>query len=159
MKVYTIGVYNSSEEEFFNKLSENQIDTFCDIRQRRGVRGWDYRFVNCNYLQSKLAEMNIKYRHILDLAPTKAIREKQWEADALNGEKKKTRLQLGRIFVQEYNRCILCNFDFDSLVEELDSIEATNVVFFCVEEHPEACHRSLVANVFKNRFGFEVIDL
>lgn len=159
MRIYTIGVYNSTEEEFFHKLSENRIDTFCDIRQRRGVRGSEYKFVNSNYLQSKLAEMNINYGHIFDLAPTKAIREKQWEADALNGEKKKTRLRLGHIFVQEYNRCILCNFDFDALVEKLKSIDANNVAFFCVEEHAEACHRSLVANELKNRFGFDVIDL
>ena len=39
MKIYTIGVYNSTEQEFFNKLVDNNIDTFCDIRQRRGVRG------------------------------------------------------------------------------------------------------------------------
>lgn len=89
MKIFTIGVYNSSEEAFFNKLIENRIDTFCDIRQRRGVRGSEYKFVNSNYLQSKLADMNIRYGHILDLAPTKEIREKQWAADAANGEKKK----------------------------------------------------------------------
>lgn len=159
MRIYTIGVYNSSEEEFFNKLLENRIDTFCDIRQRRGVRGRDYRFVNSNYLQSMLAEMNIKYEHILELAPTKAVREKQWKADALNGEKKKSRLKLGHIFIQEYNRCILCNFDFDSLIEKLKSIDAKNVAFFCVEEHPEACHRSLVANLLKEKYGFEITNL
>jgi hypothetical protein len=39
MKFYTIGVYGSTEKDFFEKLIENRIDTFCDIRQRRGVRG------------------------------------------------------------------------------------------------------------------------
>ena len=37
MKFYTIGVYNSTEQEFFNKLIKNNIDAFYDIRQRRGV--------------------------------------------------------------------------------------------------------------------------
>ena len=70
MKIYTIGVYNSTEQQFFSKLIDNNIDTFCDIRQRRGVRGSEYAFVNSNYLQTKLNELDIKYAHILDLAPT-----------------------------------------------------------------------------------------
>ena len=39
IKIYTIGVYNSTESSYFRKLQENNIDLFCDIRQRRGVRG------------------------------------------------------------------------------------------------------------------------
>ena len=77
MKIYTIGVFGSTEQQFFGKLVENKIDTFCDIRQRRGVRGSEYAFVNSNYLQHKLAEMDIKYGHIIELAPTTEIREKQ----------------------------------------------------------------------------------
>ena len=52
--IYTIGVYNSTEVEFFNKIKSNQIELFCDIRQRRGVRGSKYKFVNSIYLQNKL---------------------------------------------------------------------------------------------------------
>ena len=57
MEFYTIGVYNSDKEQFFNKLIENGIDTFCDIRQRRGVRGREYSFVNSNRLQATLHEI------------------------------------------------------------------------------------------------------
>jgi hypothetical protein len=31
-EIYTIGVYGSSENEFFQKLTDHDIDTFCDIR-------------------------------------------------------------------------------------------------------------------------------
>ena len=61
LEFFTIGVYNSTEQEFFNKLTSNEIDTFCDIRQRRGVRGAKYAFVNSNRLQNKLKELNIRY--------------------------------------------------------------------------------------------------
>ncbi len=44
MNIFTIGVYGSTEQQFFDKLIENRIDTFCDIRQRRGVRGKEYAF-------------------------------------------------------------------------------------------------------------------
>ena len=56
MTIYTMGVFGSTEQQFFEKLTENKIDIFCDIRQRRGVRGREYAFVNSNYLQRKLAE-------------------------------------------------------------------------------------------------------
>ena len=54
---FTIGVYNSTESEFFQKLKSNGIDTFCDIRQRRGVRGKKYSFVNSNRLQNRLRDL------------------------------------------------------------------------------------------------------
>ncbi len=61
MEFFTIGVYNSSENEFFNKLTENHIDTFCDIRQRRGVRGSQYSFVKYPmlYIQRTLSKKKL----------------------------------------------------------------------------------------------------
>lgn len=158
MKVYTIGVYGSTEQQFFDKLTENKIDTFCDIRQRRGVRGSEYAFVNSNYLQRKLAEMDIKYGHIIELAPTSEIREKQKAIDMMNGERKRDRTQLGLTFVREYKKHIE-NYDFDALVSYLDDIGANRVVFFCVEQYASACHRSIVAEELYKRFNFDVIHL
>ena len=87
--IYTLGVYNSTEDAYFDKLIKNNIDLFCDIRQRRGVRGSQYKYVNSNYLQMKLSEFGIKYRYIKDLSPTNEIRQKQKDADKLNNETKK----------------------------------------------------------------------
>ena len=53
-KLFTIGVFGFSNDDFFEKLIDNQIDTFCDIRRRRGVRGAKYSFVNSNRLQNKM---------------------------------------------------------------------------------------------------------
>ena len=103
-KIFTIGVYNSTEDSFFTKLKNNNIDLFCDIRQRRGVRGSQYKYVNSNYLQQKLEELGIKYKYIKELAPTNEIRQKQKEVDKYNGENKKQRLVLGSVFTFEYNR-------------------------------------------------------
>ena len=54
--IYTIGVYGLSEKEFFQKIIDNNIDTFCDIRLRRAVRGAQYAFANSQRLQKKLTE-------------------------------------------------------------------------------------------------------
>lgn len=157
--LFTIGVYNSTEESYFQKLVENKIDVFCDIRQRRGVRGSQYKYVNSNYLQNKLAELGIKYIYIKELAPTNEIRQKQKDADKLNNETKKLRTSLGQVFVNEYKKQILDNFNLDVLVYELKNIGAQNPVFFCVEEKAEACHRSLVAKALSNKLSVNVINL
>ena len=154
MKFYSIGVYGSSEQEYFQKLTDNNIDTFCDIRQRRGVRGSKYAFVNSNRLQQKLNELDIKYGHIVDLAPTTEIRDLQKEVDAQKGELKRERQELGQVFSIEYKNRILKNFDFDSFIEKLDEVGASNIALFCVEELPEACHRSLVTDKL-NKLGYE----
>ncbi len=159
INVYTIGVYNSTEDGFFDKLTKNHIDTFCDIRQRRGVRGSLYRYVNSNYLQAKLKELGINYKYIKELAPTSEIRQKQKDADKLNNESKKQRTSLGKVFVEEYNSQILSHFDMKNLVKTLEEAGSRNVVFFCVEEQASACHRSLVAKEISKLYGNNIADL
>ena len=159
IKIYTIGVYNSSESSFFGKLKDNGIDLFCDIRQRRGVRGSQYKYVNSNYLQSRLSDMGIQYLYLKDLAPTNEIRQKQKDADKLNGETKKQRTMLGEVFVREYRSQILDKYDVESLVKQLEATGRQKIAFFCVEECAEACHRSLVANRIGNLIKSNVINL
>lgn len=156
MKFFTIGVFGSSEQEYFQKLIDNNIDTFCDIRQRRGVRGSEYAFVNSNRLQRRLSELDIKYAHFLNLAPTSEIRELQKESDAEEGNSKRSREQLGKVFTVAYKDRILKKFDFDGFIEKLDEVGARNIVLFCVERNPLACHRSIVADkLFKLGYVIE----
>jgi len=159
MKIYTIGVYGSTEQEFFEKLIENKIDTFCDIRQRRGVRGSEYAFVNSNQLQAKLAELGIRYSHFLELAPTTEIREKQKSEDLSKGEHKRDRNKLGTVFATEFKKQIIEKFDFDAFIEILDNNDADRVVLFCVEGKAEACHRYIVAEELNMRYKYQIINL
>jgi len=159
MEFFTIGVYNSTEKEFFEKLTQNNIDTFCDIRQRRGVRGSKYSFVNSKRLQQRLNDLEIKYGYIPDLAPTTEIRELQKEIDEEKGELKRERQELGKVFVIEYKNKILKNFDFEFFFESLDQNEANRIALFCVEEHPEACHRSIVAENLMNNYNYKINHL
>ena len=159
IKIYTIGVYNSTEDSFFKKLQDNNIELFCDIRQRRGVRGSQYKYVNSNYLQAKLEELGIKYRYIKELAPTNEIRQKQKDADKLNGETKKQRKELGLVFKSEYIKCILDTFDIERLANELFYCGASNIVFFFFLEFARACHRSLVAKRLSKTLNCEILNL
>jgi len=159
MQFYTIGVYGSTEKEYFKKLQNHNIDLFCDIRQRRGVRGKKYSFVNSIKLQNKLKELNIHYLHIKELAPTKEIRNKQKEDDKQKNILKRDRHILGNTFINEYNNCILKNYDFDNLLSYIKKNNYNNIVFFCVEKEFNACHRSLVANELKNKYNFYIQDI
>lgn len=158
MEFFTIGVYNSKEENFFGKLSKQDIDTFADIRQRRGVRGSHYSFVNSNRLQTKLKEMDIRYEHITGLAPTTEIRLVQEHTDKKQKIKRKERTHLSDAFTQAYKNEILNRFNFDDYLQRQEKSGAQKIVLFCVEELPEACHRSIVAEKLKKR-GYKITHL
>ncbi|MBE6319981.1 MAG: DUF488 domain-containing protein [Bacteroidales bacterium] len=159
LEIYTIGVYNSTENVFFDKLTNNNVDLFLDIRQRRGVRGSQYKFVNSSYLQEKLAKLDIKYKHIIELAPTKEIRTAQKEEDIRSGNSKKTRKTLGNTFTRLYISDVLDKYNLDDLVQELHNLNVCRVVLFCVEESPYACHRSIVANRLNQKYNLTVKHL
>jgi len=157
-KLFTIGVYGTTEDEFFNALVKHKIDTFCDIRLRRGMRGSKYAFVNSSYLQTKLAGLEIQYFYFKDLAPSKATREKQKLEDEKKNIKKRERQTLGSDFVQAYEVENLSNFDSTEFLQQLGK-DSERIVLFCVEKDPDACHRSLLAKHLVKELNIEVEHL
>jgi len=157
--VYTIGVYGSTEETFFEKLVQYKMDVFCDIRKRRGVRGSKYTYANSLRLQKKLNELGINYLYIPELAPSSEIRKLQHINDKKNSVAKKDRTSLGYAFKTEYDKQILQPFSFQNLIHVLEKLHAKNVVFFCVEENPQACHRSLVSEKLQTDYNIHIKHL
>jgi uncharacterized protein (DUF488 family) len=155
-KVFTIGVYGSTESAFFNCLIQNKIDLFIDIRRRRAVRGSKYSFVNSKKLQDKLKELAVAYIHVLSLAPTKEIREIQKKRDTSDGILKSQRKGLTSEFIREYKENVLDLYDLSELMVKNDY---KRVVLFCVEQSPLACHRSIVADEISKTFNLEVTHL
>ena len=158
IKIVTIGVYGFDETGFFDALCKAGVDTFCDIRSRRGVRGAPYAFANSKRLQARLAELGIRYIHRKDLGPTKAVREKQAAADKATKTAKRKRTELGKAFIEAYHTECLDVFDPKSLLDELEP-DAQVVALCCVETAPEACHRSLVAAKLVETFDLKVEDI
>jgi uncharacterized protein (DUF488 family) len=155
MKIVTIGVYGSSEAAFFKALQEAGVDTFCDIRWRRGVRGAQYAFVNSARLQKRLAELGIRYLHLREVAPTPALRQRQTEADQTAGTAKRKRVALGEAFIAAYRAERLSVFDSRKFIESLGA-EARTVALFCVEREPAACHRSLLVERLQEDLGAQL---
>lgn len=143
-KIMTIGAYGFDATTFFAALQKANVDTFCDIRKRRAVRGSEYAFANSQRLQNRLAELGIRYLHRLDLAPSDAIRQQQYAVDKSNKVAKRQRSALSPHFVAAYQSERLATFDPQRFLEELPD-DCKALVFFCVEREPTACHRSLVA--------------
>jgi uncharacterized protein (DUF488 family) len=151
-KFVTIGVYGFDEAEFFQALQAASVDTFCDIRWRRAVRGSTYAFANSQRLQARLAGLGIRYLHRRDLAPTPQLRQRQAAADKASKTAKRQRSFLDPHFVAGYQEECLNEFDSARFVAELGP-EAQVVALFCVEREPAACHRSLLAQRLAQELG------
>jgi uncharacterized protein (DUF488 family) len=154
-ELVTIGAYGWDADRFFGALVAAGVDTFCDIRQRRGVRGAEYAFANSQRLQARLAELGIRYLHCKELSPTRETREQQYTADRLEGTTKRKRSALSPAFVEAYRRERLANLDSERFIAGLGP-DARVVALFCVEREPQACHRSLVTERLARDLGARV---
>lgn len=157
-RIVTIGVIGFTADEFFETLQNAGVDTLCDIRRRRAVRGSAYAFANSRRLQDRLAELGIHYIHCLDLAPTESIRAAQAAADKAGKVARRQRSELSPAFIEAYRREILDPFDWQSLLDKLPE-DARVVAFLCVEREAAACHRSLVAEQLSKLWGVEAFHL
>jgi uncharacterized protein (DUF488 family) len=151
-RVVTIGAYGFTADSFFAALRKAGVDTFLDIRQRRGVRGAEYAFANHGRLTVALEQMGIRYLHELGLAPTTEIRTAQYAVDAAEGVSKRQRESLSPAFIEAYQREILAPFDLPAMLDALPA-ETRVLALFCVERTPEACHRHLVADAIHDLTG------
>jgi uncharacterized protein (DUF488 family) len=158
LKFVTVGVYGFTPEAFYAALQRAGVDTFCDIRWRRGVRGRAYTFANSRRLQQRLAELDLRYLHLRELAPTPALRRRQAAADKAQRTTKRQRTALGEIFITGYREECLAGFDSRKFLEQLGP-GARVVALFCVEREPAACHRSLLAQRLQQELGVEVMHL
>jgi uncharacterized protein (DUF488 family) len=155
---FTIGVYGFTEDRFFESLRSAEIDTFCDLRRRRGLRGSEYAFANAKRLQAELEKLGIRYRHFLELAPDPELRTAQAAEDRTTHTAKRQRSELSPGFVAGYQESCLAHFDSAAFLADLGP-EVKRVVLFCVEREPAACHRSLVAARLQQDLGITVTHL
>ena len=159
IKIYTIGVYGSTKESFFNALTKNDVDTFCDIRKRRGVRGVEYTYANSRKLRDNLEDLCIRYLHIPELSPTDEMRKRQYSIDKEMGLSQRRRERLSKEFISSYKKEILSKFNFKAFIKQLEETGSKKIVLFCVEQKPSACHRWLVAEFLNVKYKFSIQHL
>jgi uncharacterized protein (DUF488 family) len=153
-RVVTIGVYEWDLESFLRALAGADVRLLLDVRQRRGVRGPEYTWANAARLQTALAGAGVAYEHHRELAPTTELRQVQYAEDARRGEGKRSRTVLAPEYATRYTREILDQAPLGALAAELPAAGASALL--CVEQDPEACHRSLIAERMAAEHGVQV---
>jgi uncharacterized protein (DUF488 family) len=141
----TIGVYGFDGESFLQRLRQVDVRLLLDVRQRRGVRGPEYAWANSRRLQAALAEAGIAYEHHPELAPTTELRQLQYAEDDRQGVGKRSRRVLAGEYARRYTAEILDHADLTPIVSALPG--SGTAALLCVERDPEACHRSLIAQL------------
>ena len=155
--IATVGVYESSLDDFLETLQRYQVALLLDVRQRRGVRGREYAWANSLRLQAALAQAGIQYRHLRELAPTTELRQLQYREDERRRVGKRSRVELAEEYRRRYLHEVLDQVDLGAILGSLPE-DATSALL-CVERDARACHRSLIAARLQDQYGVPTINL
>jgi uncharacterized protein (DUF488 family) len=142
MKLYTIGFTKSSAEDFFTRLQKAKVRRVVDVRlhnvsQLAGFAKRD----DLRYFLETIA--GIRYEHRPELAPTEEIfldRRKKG-ADLAAFEKNFLRLMASRGVETTLTRATM-----------------DRACLLCSEDTPQYCHRRLVAEYLKGKWGDVTIE-
>lgn len=156
-RLVTIGVHGFDATSFLDGLDRAEVDVLVDVRQRRGVRGPQYAWANATRLQVLLADADVGYLHVRELAPTTELRQLQYAADDRQGVGKRSRSTLDDEYVRRFTSEVLGAADLRPIIDELD--RGRTPALLCVESEPAACHRSLVAARVASRTGVELVHV
>ncbi|WP_404406251.1 DUF488 family protein [Jeotgalibacillus malaysiensis] len=144
MKIYTIGHYNHTEEEFLHMLNVADINFIADVRAFPASRR-SPQFKKEN-LQEWLQQSGIGYRHFRELGGRRKISGEVGEDLNAGWE--------NRSFHNYADYSLTDEFKLG--VGELVSLaEQENVAYMCSERHPTRCHRLIISNWLQAN-GWEV---
>lgn len=137
MKIFTIGFTKKSAESFFTKIQHAGVKHLVDIRlnnvsQLAGFAKQD----DLRYFTKVIC--NIDYVHLPDLAPTRDILE----------EYKKNKGDW-----QEYERQFLDLMKIRRIEDKVPRKLLDGGCLLCSEDKPQHCHRRLVAEYLKEKWG------
>jgi uncharacterized protein (DUF488 family) len=137
IKIYTIGFTKTSAEDFFGKLIRASVRKIVDVRLNNTSQLAG--FAKKNDLKYFLQTIrNIDYIHMSQLAPSEEIltEYKKNKGDWHNYEKKFLKLMEER-----------------RIENILSPVELDGACLLCSEHLPKHCHRRLVAEYLKNKWG------
>lgn len=135
MNIFTIGFSGKTAENFFQILVKNNIAKLIDVRlnNKSQLTG----FANIKHLPYLLKIHNIKYEHMLDLAPS---------AELLDLYKK------NKIPWSDYEKKYIQILQDRKILKKLDIKNFDNCVLLCSEPTSDKCHRRVLAEYLQNNF-------
>lgn len=144
MKIFTIGFTKKSAEQFFNRLKQPGLVRLVDARLNNvsQLAG----FTKKNDLKFFLREIcKIDYVHLPELAPTQDILDTYKKND---GD------------WDTYERRFLSLMAARRIEDKLDKNVIDGGCLLCSEATPEHCHRRLVAEYLRDKWGnVEIVHL
>jgi len=137
MTIYTIGFTKKSARAFFSKLNESGAKRLIDVRlnnvsQLAGFTKKD----DLRYLLDVICQM--EYLHLPELAPTRDM------LDAYKKEKGDWRVYEDRFLALMRERHV---------EESVSPRVMEDSCLLCSEERPDRCHRRLVAEYLRDKWG------
>ena len=143
MKIFTIGFTKTTAENFFDRIKKSGAQNIIDVRlnnvsQLAGFAKRD----DLKYFSSTIC--GVGYQHAPKLAPTKEMLDsyKKHKGSWEDYEKKFLDLMAKR------------------KIEEVDSKSLDGACLLCSEDKPHHCHRRLVAEYLKDKWGdIDVVHL
>lgn len=144
MTLYTIGFTRKPASAFFRLLRESGARRLVDVRLNPG--GQLSGFAKQHDLAYFLRELcGMDYAHMPELAPTREL---------LDAYRK------GHRDWPAYEREFLAIMEARRIAETVDREALANAVLLCSEDTPDHCHRRLVAEHLRARWGdVEVVHL
>lgn len=143
MRIFTIGFTKTTAENFFDRIKKSGARKIVDVRlnnvsQLSGFAKRD----DLKYFSNTIC--GVGYQHVPNLAPTKEILDsyKKHKGSWEDYEEKFLDLMAKR------------------KIEEVDSKNLDGACLLCSEDKPHHCHRRLVAEYLKEKWGnIEIIHL
>ena len=144
IKLFNIGFTQKTAKEFFGIIKANNIDCLVDVRLN--PNGQLSRFAFEQDLPFVLAELadGCKYKHRIDLAPTKELLKEVRDKSCPMGNDYK-------MIEIAYRKQIETQSHISIFVEEFGKYE--NVVLLCSEPTNEKCHRRVLSNLLIEKYG------
>jgi uncharacterized protein (DUF488 family) len=144
VRIFTVGFTKKSAEEFFTKLSNSGSLRLVDVRLNNvsQLAGFAKK-ADLKFFLREICRMD--YVHLPLLAPTQELLDRYKKKGGQWSEYERDFLDLMR------SRQIETNVSRDTIAEGC---------LLCSEEKPEHCHRRLVAEYLKERWGdVEIVHL
>ncbi len=138
MRLFTIGFTKKSAREFFTKLVQSGVKRVVDVRLKNtsGLSGFSKKD-DLKYFLEKIGV--IEYVHLTELAPT---------ADLLDDFKKRKGLW------SNYETGFLTLMQQRNIEDRLRGVIHDGDCLLCSEDTPEHCHRRLVVEYLKEKWGY-----
>lgn len=138
MKLFTIGFTKKTAETFFNRLRGSQISRLVDVRLNNvsQLAGFTKRD-DLRFFTKELCD--VEYLHLPELAPTASILDPYKKVK--NGD--------WALYERQFLELMAARKIEDKLAKSV----LDGACLLCSEEKPHHCHRRLVAEYLKSKWG------